>query len=162
MWRNIKLPKSASQVLCSITYPTLPQSSSMCVPDSEACVQRSVLLRLKHGPSQVSTPEAATGVLYTALQGWFVYWMHSMPADTNLLIYLSCNGRFAWVCVCVCVCVYVFSMLGQVCMCWACTCTHVYDIQICTFQSYVVEIRADRYAFISTQLLQRPMSCTMF
>ena len=111
----------------------------------------------KHGPSPVSTPEAAAGVLCTALQGWFVYWMHSMPADTNLLIYLSCNGRFAWVCVCVCVCVYVFSMLGQVCMCRACTCTHVYDIQICTFQSCVVEIRADRYAFILTQLLQRPM-----
>ena len=83
VWQKIKLPKSASQVLCSITYPTLPQSSSISVPDSEACVQRSVLLRPKHGLPQVSTPEAAAGVLYTALQGLFVYWMWLMPADTN-------------------------------------------------------------------------------
>ena len=80
----------------------------MCVPDSEACVQRSVLLRPKYGPSQVSTPEAAAGVLYTALQGWFVYWMHSMPADTNLLIFLLiCMGVCVSVYVCVCLCVYV-------------------------------------------------------
>ena len=69
------------------------------------CVQRSVLLRPKYGPSQVSTPEAAAGVLYTALQGWFVYWMHS---DTNLLKFLLiCMGLCVSVYVCVCLCVYV-------------------------------------------------------
>ena len=63
-----------------------------------------------------------------------------MPADTNLLIYLSCNGRFAWVCVCVCV---------SVCTCLACLVRCV-----CAGHVHVLMSMISKYALFKAVLLR--------